>query len=227
MYNWNWDWVLVYKDQLYDAAIVTVKLNLYIIIVGSILGLVLGLLKRIRFSVVKYITILFIDVLRTLPALVLLMWFYFCVPIFFNIQINAFNTTVIVLSLNLAAFIAEIVDAGIQSVPNIHIDYGKLLGFSNKQNLRYVILPIALRNMIPPIVGQYINSIKLSVLASFIAVPELLSVTQDIISQTYRPLEFYTVLAVIFLVILLPGTIWSKRFELKSMLNNANKANNE
>jgi polar amino acid transport system permease protein len=223
MYNWNWDWIFVYKDQLISATFVTIKLNLYIILIGSLLGLLLGLFKRIKFLPIKYLTIGVIDILRTLPALVLLMWFYFCVPIFFNINIDAFTTTIIVLSLNLAAFIAEIVDAGIESVPVIHIDYGKLLGFSKKQNLRFVVLPIALRNMLPPIVGQYINSIKLSVLASFIAVPELLSVTQDIISQTYRPLEFYTVLAIIFLIILLPGTIWSKRFELKSMTRNANK----
>ena len=76
--------------------------------------------------------------------------------------------------------------------------------------------------MTPPIVGQYINSIKLSVLASVIAVPELLNTTQDIISQTYRPLEFYSVLALIFLVILLPGTIWSKRFEVKQMFERRN-----
>ena len=121
--------------------------------------------------------------------------------------------------MNLSAFIAEIVDAGIQGVPKIHIESGKLLGLSKEQNLRFIILPIALRNMAPPLVGQYINSIKLSVLASVIAVPELLNVTQDIISQTYRPLEFYTILAVIFLIFLLPGTIWSKRMDTKAFFN--------
>jgi polar amino acid transport system permease protein len=67
--------------------------------------------------------------------------------------------------------------------------------------------------MVPPLVGQYINTIKLSVLASVIAVPELLSKTTDIISQVYRPLEFYTVLAGLFLLLLLPGTILSRRLE--------------
>jgi polar amino acid transport system permease protein len=225
MYNWDWSWISVYKEQLLGATFVTFKLNVYIILAGSAIGLLLGLAKRTNFYPIRLITIVIIDVLRTLPALVLLMWVYFCVPIFLNINIDAYTTAVIVLSLNLAAFIAEIVDAGIESVPKIHIDYGVLLGLSSKQNLRYVILPIAIRSMIPPIVGQYINSIKLSVLASFIAVPELLSVTQDIISQTYRPLEFYTVLAVLFLIILLPGTIWSKKFELKAMIKNSNKNN--
>ncbi len=223
MYNWNWDWVIEYKEQLIEATYVTIKLNLYIILIGSMLGLILGLMKRLKLSPIRFIVIAFIDIIRTLPALVLLIWFYFCVPIFFQISIDAFTTTVIVLSLNLAVFIAEIVDAGIESVPKLHTDYGKLLGFSKRNNLKYIVLPIALRNMTPPIVGQYINSIKLSVLASFIAVPELLSVTQDIISQTYRPLEFYTVLAIVFLVILLPGTLLSKRFELKAMMKKTHK----
>lgn len=222
MYHWNWESVFIYKAQLFEAAAVTLKLNLYIIVIGSLLGLFLGLAKRVRFYPVRISTIVFIDLLRTMPALVLLIWFYFCMPIFLQIKISAFNTTVIVLSLNLAAFIAEIVDAGIESVSRIHVDYGELLGFSKRQNLRFIILPLAIRSMTPPLVGQYINSIKLSVLASFIAVPELLSVTQDIISQTYRPLEFYTILAIIFLIILLPGTIWSKKFELKSMMKKNN-----
>lgn len=72
--------------------------------------------------------------------------------------------------------------------------------------------------MTPPLVGQYINTAKLSVLASVIAVPELLHRTTDIISQVYRPLEFYTVLAVLFLILLLPGTILSRRLESRAHL---------
>lgn len=223
MYNWNWNWIWPYKEQLLDATFTTIKLNIYIIVLGTVLGLLLGLLKRSRLRLVRLPVIVFIDLIRTLPALVLLIWFYFSIPILMNLHISAFNTAIFILSLNLAAFVAEIVDAGVEAVPSIHVSAGKLVGFNNKQNLRYIILPIALRNMTPPLVGQYINSIKLSVLASFISVPELLSVTQDIISQTYRPLEFYTVLALIFLLILLPGTIWSKRFELKNRNKKADK----
>lgn len=217
MYIWNWSWVEVYKHQLIDAALITLKLNLIILICGSLFGLFLGLGKRSKVLPIRWFSVAYIDLFRTLPALVLLIWFYFCIPILFQLRINAFNTTIIVLSTNLSAFIAEIVDAGIESVPKIHIESGTMLGLSRKQNLIYIILPISLRKMVPPLVGQYINSIKLSVLASFIAVPELLSVTQNIISQTYRPLEFYTILALIFLVILLPGTLLSKRLELKQM----------
>ena len=215
MYKWNWDWISEYRGQLIDASILTLELNIVIMICGTIIGLILCLTKRSKFQMIRILSILIIDIIRTLPVLVLLIWFYFCLPLFFQVKISAFQTAVIVFALNLGAFIAEIFNSGIESVPKIHFDYANLLGMSKKQTLRYIILPIAVKNMTPALVGQYINSIKLSVLASFIAVPELLNVTQDIISQTYRPLEFYTLLAAIFLTILLPGTIWSKKFELQ------------
>jgi polar amino acid transport system permease protein len=224
MYTWNWDILLDYKGQLIDAALLTLWLNIAVLIFGTLLGIVLGLLKRVKLQILRYFIISFIDLFRTLPVLVLLIWFNYCVPILFHINWDSLTTAIIVLSLNLAAFIAEIVDAGVQGVPAIHVESGKVLGFSKMQNMRYIVLPIAIRLMIPPIVGQYINSIKLSVLASMIAVPELLNVTQNIISQTYRPLEFYTALAVLFLILLLPGTILSKKFEMKSSQNENNKS---
>jgi len=223
MYHWNWDILLDYKGQLINAALLTLWLNIAILIFGTILGIILGLLKRVKLPLVRYPIIAFIDLFRTLPVLVLLIWFNYCVPIIFHINWDSLTTSIIVLSLNLAAFIAEIVDAGVQGVPVIHIESGKVLGLSRVQNMRYIILPIAIRLMIPPMVGQYINSIKLSVLASIIAVPELLNVTQDIISQTYRPLEFYTALAILFLIILLPGTLLSKKFELNRPNNKSAK----
>lgn len=220
MYEWNWDWIWSYRSQLINAAWLTLWLNIIILIFGSLLGVLFGLLKRSSNKIVRTTAVLYIDIFRTLPVLVLLIWFYICMPILINFKISSILAAIFVLSINLSAFVAEIVDAGIQGVPKLHIESGRLLGLSKRQNLRFIILPIALRNMAPPLVGQYINSIKLSVLASVIAVPELLNVSQDIISQTYRPLEFYTVLAVIFLILLLPGTIYSKRMDSRSFLSN-------
>lgn len=220
MYVWNWEWIWSYKGQLLYATWLTLWINIVIVLLGSLIGLLFGLLKRSSNKVIRAFAVMYIDLFRTLPVLVLLIWFYICMPILIDIKISSIFAAIIVLSINLSAFVAEIVDAGIQGVPKLHIESGKLLGLSKKQNLRYIILPIALRNMAPPLVGQYINSIKLSVLASVIAVPELLNVSQDIISQTYRPLEFYTVLAVIFLILLLPGTIWSKKLNSNAFFSN-------
>ncbi len=214
MYDWDFSWVWTYKAQLLDAFLVTLYLNVLIIIIGSFTGLIIGVLSLSPSKFANYFARTYVDLLRTLPVLVLLVWFFFCVPILLGgIRLSSFLSAVIVLSLNLSAFIAEIVRAGIEAVPKNHINDAKANGLSMYAILRYIMLPIALRLMIPPLVGQYITTIRLSVLASVIAVPELLHRTTDIISQVYRPLEFYTVLAVLFLILLLPGTLLSRKLE--------------
>ena len=214
MYHWDWGWVWSYRWQLVGALGVTLVLNAIVLLVGTVIGLGVGLASRARSPVLRVLCRVYVDIFRTLPVLVLLVWFFFCAPILLGgVRISAFLSAVLVLSLNLSAFVAEITRAGIDAVPKRDIEAGAAAGFSRGQIVRFITMPVALRIMIPPLVGQFINSIKLSVLASVIAVPELLHQTTDIISQVYRPFEFYTVLAVLFLVILLPGTIWSRRLE--------------
>jgi polar amino acid transport system permease protein len=217
MYQWDWNWVWTYRWALLEAAGVTLWLNLVILVIGSAVGLVVAFGRGSRRAALWVPALIYIDLFRTLPVLVLLVWFFFCVPILLGgIQISSTVSAIIVLSLNLSAFVAEIVRAGIEAVPTAQVESARACGLSETQTMRFVVLPIAMRAMTPPLVGQYINTIKLSVLASVIAVPELLHKTTDIISQVYRPLEFYTVLALLFLVILLPGTIWSRRLEARA-----------
>lgn len=214
MYEWDFKWVWSYREQLADGFLVTLKLNALVLVIGTTFGVLVGLASRHDSRILRTAARAYVDLFRTLPVLVLLVWFFFCVPILVGgIRISGFSSAVIVLAFNLAAFIAEIVRAGVEAVPQSHVDDARAAGLSPWQTNRRVLLPIALRLMVPPLVGQYINTIKLSVLASVIAVPELLHRTTDIISQVYRPLEFYTVLAILFLVLLLPGTLLSRRLE--------------
>jgi ABC-type polar amino acid transport system ATPase subunit len=98
------------------------------------------------------------------------------------------------------------VRGGLKAVPNHYVEWARVAGFSRWQIWRYVTAPIAYRLMLAPLFGQYINQVKLSVLASIIAVPELLHTVNTITTETFRPLELYTTLAFIFLLILLPAT---------------------
>jgi polar amino acid transport system permease protein len=225
MYDWDFHWVWTYRHGLLAALAVTIELNVLVIFFGSAAGFVLAVARRSRSRILNGFALAYIDLFRTLPVLVLLIWFFFCVPILFNIRLSPMTSAVIVLALNLSAFVAEIVRAGIEAVPAIHIEAARACKLSAFDSLRRIILPLAVRQMIPPLVGQYINSIKLSVLASVIAVPELLNKTTDLTSQVYRPLEFYTTLALLFLIILLPGTILSRRLEtshfIKRMQSNS------
>ena len=216
MYEWDFSWVWSYKVQLLKALLVTLQLNAVILLIGSAIGVAVALLLRHQSRVLANLARTYVDLFRTLPVLVMLVWFFFCVPVLFGgLRISAFTSAVVVLSLNLTAFVAEIIRAGLNGVPRIHIESARAVGLSSLQTVRYVTLPIASRLVLPPLIGQYINTVKLSVLASVIAVPELLNRTTDIISQTYRPLEFYTVPALLFLIILLPGTLLFKHLEEK------------
>lgn len=227
MYDWDFRWVWTYRYGLLEALWITVELNAIVIAFGSVFGLFLALARSSRFKTVRALAIIYIDLLRTLPVLVLLIWFFFCVPILLGgIRLSPMSAAAIVLSMNLAAFVAEIVRAGIEAVPRFHIEAADACKLSRPKAMRYVILPIALRQMIPPLVGQYINTIKLSVLASVIAVPELLNKTTDLTSQVYRPLEFYTTLAIIFLLLLLPGTIWSRKLESSAFVKRLESSSN-
>jgi len=214
MYDWDFKAVWNYKEQLFDAFLVTLQLNLAVLAAGVALGVFIGVVSKSESKTVQFLARIYTDSFRALPVLVLLVWFYFCIPILMGgIRISGYTSAIIVLSLNLSAFIAEIVRAGIESVPESYKEDALAAGYSEWQTHYRIVLPVALRIMVPPLVGQCINTAKLSVLASVIAVPELLHRTTDIISQTYRPLEFYTVLAVLFLLLLLPGTIFSRRLE--------------
>lgn len=217
MYDWDFNSVWTVREQLFDAFLVTVQLNTVVLAVGVTLGVLIGVVSRGESNSWRFLARIYTDLFRALPVLVLLVWFYFCIPILLGgIRISGYASAVIVLSLNLSAFISEIVRAGIDSVSNSYKEDALAAGFSKWQTNYRIVLPIALRIMVPPLVGQCINTIKLSVLASVIAVPELLHRTTDMISQTYRPLEFYTVLAILFLVLLLPGTLLSRRLEVSA-----------
>jgi polar amino acid transport system permease protein len=213
-YDWDFGWVWTYREALLQGLLTTVLLNAVVLLFGTMAGVLVGLLRCARSRVLRACAVVYVDLFRTLPVLVLLVWFFFCVPILLGgVRISPVTSAVIVLSLNLSAFVAEIFRAGIEAVPRQYVDAGYAAGLSRAATLRFIIVPIGVRIMIPPLVGQYINTIKLSVLASIISVPELLQKTTDLISQVYRPLEFYTALAGLFLILLLPGTIWSRRLE--------------
>ena len=216
MYQWDFSWIWTYRVQLAKALWVTVHLNLLVLAIGTFLGAVLGIVGRHRFTAVRIAVAIYIDFFRSLPVLVGLVWFFYCMPLLLGgVRISAYTSAVIVLSLNLAAFAAEIFRVGLLSVPDGIVESARALGVSRNKTIRKVMVPIATRIIIPPLLGQYINTIKLSVLASVIAVPELLQRTTDLISQTYRPLEFYTALAIIFLVLLIPITLVFRYLEAK------------
>ena len=182
----------------------TLWLSLLVVAFGSVWGFALAFLKRSPEKVLVWFASSCVELFRVLPILVVIIWVYYVLPILFNWRLSAFTAAVLALSLHLSAFVAETVRAGIESVPQSQFESAEALGFNRSQIMLFVVLPQAVKNMIPNLLGLYINEVKNSSLASVIAVNELLHQGNLLISNTFRPLEIYTTIAVVYAILLIP-----------------------
>jgi len=212
-YNWDFSVVFAHKQAILTGALVTLELAMLSIFFGSLIGLGLALLKSSRNKAIKFTAASIIEVFRDLPLLVLMVWLFYTLPPITGIQVSAFATAVLALSLNLGAFSAEIFRAGFNSVPKGQIEAAKVLGLKNIHSFRHIIFPQALKVILPPLTGRYIETIKLTSLASIIAVNELLHQGQNLISVSYRPLEVYTAVALMYLAIIVPLSLLLQKVE--------------
>jgi polar amino acid transport system permease protein len=207
MYQWDWNIILQYKGVFLHGALITLWLTLLVVVLGSILGVLIGLLRRSSVPFFPIIAKIYIELFRALPILVLLIWLFYVSPILLGVQFSPFLTALIALSVNLSAFVAETVRASIESIPKHQFESGITLGLSSTQTMIFIILPQAVKNMLPNLLGLYVNQLKNSSLASVIAVGELLHRANSVISNTYRPLEIYTAVAVMYLLLIIPFTL--------------------
>jgi len=212
-YTWDFSVIFDYKEAILNGTLITLEVTFFSLIIGTILGLFVCLCKLSKNPLLKYPAIFFIEIFTGLPLLVLLIWLYYALPILTGITISALPTAIIGLSLNLAGFSAEIFRAGIISIPKGQTEASLALGLSRFQILTKIILPQAIKLIIPPLSGRYIETIKLTSLASVIAVDELLHSGQNLISVSFRPLEVYTIIALIYLVIIIPLAMILRRLE--------------
>jgi len=216
MFRWNFSIILNYKYALLMGLWWTIKLNFFVVVIGTILGVLIAFARLSSWKFISGAAMVYIEILRALPVLVFLIWFHYVFPSLTGITPGALLDAIIVLSLNLAAIVADIVRSGLESIPMGQIDAAKALGMTKTQIIYRITLPVAIRRMTPSLVSQYVNTIKLSALAFVIGVPELLHTASDLITITYRPLEFYSVVAALFLMIILPLTWFSKKLEMRA-----------
>lgn len=193
--NWQVLWVGI-KGTVF-IFLVTVTLGL-----GG--GLVVGICRYVRNRAVRWPASTFIEVFRNTPVLVQIIWFYYAFPILTGIDVNPFLAAVLGISLNTMAFSAEIYRAGIQSVEPGQWEAGKAIGMSYAQTLRRIILPVAVKRVLPALTNRGIEVFKMSTLASVVAYVETLNQAKLIADLNFNPIEAYTTVALIFFVILYP-----------------------
>jgi polar amino acid transport system permease protein len=183
------------------------------IVLGSLIGLVVGILRLRRLRVIDWLLVAYIELFRCTPLLVQIIWFYYAFPVVLGVNIPAHVAAMSVLSLYGGAFYAEIVRGSIESVPRGQWDAAHALGLRPWRVLRLVILPQALKPMLAPYVNQSVTQLKNTSLVSVIAVPDLVYNATLINADTYRPLEVYTIVALIYFAILFPATLIGRRLE--------------
>ena len=214
-YQWDFSAVLSSPGFWVEGALVTVAYAAATTAAGCLIGVVLAPALLARSRLVRLPVQGYVQLFRCTPLLVQIVWFYYALPIVLGINLPAWFAAGIGLSLYMGAFTTEIVRAGLLSIENGQWQAASALGLSQLQALRFVVIPQAMRRMIPPLVSQAVLQLKNTALLSIVAVPELMQRSSVIVSDTFRPLEVYTLLAAIYFVLLFPMVLLSKRLELR------------
>lgn len=205
-YQWSFGFLLRYTHLFVVGVEVTLAYTAGTVLLGLVLGLLIGLGRLSKSRLVNIPLIGLIEVFRCTPLLVQIVWFYYALPVVLGLQIPAVVAATLVLSLYTAAFYAEIFRGGIASIERGQWDAARALGLRPWHVMRLVVLPQAVRRMVPPFLNQSIIQLKNTSLVSTIAVPDLLYQGTLITADTYRPLEVYTAVAVIYFALLFPAT---------------------
>jgi len=202
--RWDFASVLDNTDALLVGAAGTLRIFAICLVLGLSLGLLVGLGRYSRNRWIHIPATIFVEFFRNTPVLVQILWFYFALPILLPFQISPLAAASLGISLNSAAFSAEIYRGGIQSIETGQWDGARALGMRWGQAMRRIILPQALKRMLPALTNRAIEIFKMSTLASAVAYVELLQQGKLIASLNYNPIEAYTAVAVIFFVFLWP-----------------------
>jgi len=183
---------------------VTVEVSLLSMALGFAVGVVVGTLRTYGGRVLDSVLGFYVDSMRAIPLLAVLVWTYFAFPLVIGRSLDTITAGVLALGLHLGAYMAETVRAGLTSVRKGQMQAALALGMSRFEGIRTIILPQALIRMLPPLGSLLIFAIKDSAIASVIAVPELLRQSQVVAGQTYRPFEIYTAAMIVYFLLCYP-----------------------
>ncbi|MCR9134453.1 MAG: amino acid ABC transporter permease [Alphaproteobacteria bacterium] len=213
-----WDFSAVFTNSY--LLLIGLKNTIILAVVCLVLGLFFGLfVGAARYStriVFNWPATAFVEVFRNTPVLVQIMWFFFAFPIISPFDIDAFTAATLGLTLNTIAFSSEIYRAGIQSIHRGQWEAAKALGMNYTNQMRRIILPQAIRRMIPAFMNRAVELVKMTSLASVIAYGELMYQAKTISTIEFNPIEMYTSVALIFFVLIFPLTLFVQRLEIKS-----------
>ncbi len=210
----GWEAVGEYRPLLVRGWWLTVGLSMVSLFVSTTLGMLLALGRRCPWAPIRDLCRIYVELIRGTPLLVQILILYYGVFDQIGLE-NRFVAGVMILSGFSGAYISEIIRAGIESIGKSQLESARAIGLTTAQTYRYVIVPQALRQSLPPVAGQFASLVKDSSLLSIIALAEFTQSAQQVASFTFSQLECYIPLAIGYLVLTLPISLWTQSLEKK------------
>jgi His/Glu/Gln/Arg/opine family amino acid ABC transporter permease subunit len=192
---------------------VTIYISVISIIISMILGFIVAIPSLAKNKFLTYINIGYVEIVRAIPLLVLILWIYYGLPIMTGLSFSPFVSGIIALAISESAFQAEIFRAGINSIKKSQWEAGSSLGLTFYKRLRLVILPQAIKNILPALGNQFVYVLKMSSLVSIIGIADLTRKANELVVSTYRPLEIYTFLILEYLILILIVSFFVRKLE--------------
>lgn len=223
--SWYYMWLSL--PTLLLGALMTLFLTVVAVFNGIVIGTFTGVARVIHNRLINLCAGIYVDFIRGTPLLVQIFMIHFGSPpllgLLFNngqpIPLNPFLSALLALSINSGAYVAEIIRAGIQSIDKGQMEAARSLGMTYRQSMRHVILPQALKRVIPPLGNEFIAMLKDSSLVSVIGMEELVRKAQIVVTRSYRPTETWLEVGLIFLLMTIPFTRIVARLERKLKVN--------
>jgi len=211
-YGWNWEAIWQYRQKFLQGWLMTVALSAASLLLSLIIGLLAALARRSSFLPLRYSAVLYVEIVRGTPLLVQILILFYVVANAFGME-NRYFVGVLALSLFAGAYLAEMIRSGIDSIRGSQLESARAIGLTRGQTYRYVIFPQLVRQLVPPLTGQFASIIKDSSLLSIIAVSEFTLNAQEVNAFTYSTLESYLPLALGYLLLTLPISLLSRLLE--------------
>lgn len=213
MYNWDFYTVLQSFDLFLDGIWTTFLYTVGSIVLGVIIGLLTCFARLSRFAVLRLFARSYQELFRCTPLLVQILWAYYALPMVLGVTISNTTAGLLTLSLYVGSFYAEIFRGGINAIDKGQREAAAAIGMSPIQTMGRIIMPQAIKKMLPAFINQSVIQVKNTSLLYAISVAELTYMTSVVNSETYRPLEAYSLAAVMYFVMLFPLTQIADHFE--------------
>ena len=209
-------WTSYWHIYLIEGVLTTLKLTVFAVVLGALLGIVVAVLKMSKSKIIRFLITVYIEVIRGTPLLLQLFLFYFVLPELLPVfDFNEFTWVAIALCINSSAYVSEIFRSGIQSVDKGQTEAARSLGLSSRQTMVRIVMPQAIKNILPALGNEFIMMLKETSLASTFFIGDLMTAHLKIKGATYLMLESLIITGIIYLCMTYPLSKLVEAFERK------------